>query len=246
MYREEGAFGNYKGKFNLAKDFYKTKGWKFMGASNIDVGVFAVATGRWELDKGVPDVKSTNVSLRVGSGITAAYSFSWTISYPIGPVPVYVSFGLGVAVGFAMEHVLNFCWVNGSFQNWELKPYNDLTISISLSLSAALGVGIKGFLDAFVELSASLSVIIRLSVTSKTPSNITVQGEVKMTVGATVFFVSFKKDWKLASGVIWSSNASSNLLDYYMNAEEKKPSQLQVTYAEPQTYQGQQSKAHQS
>ena len=217
-----------------------------MGASNIDVGVFAVTTGRWELDKGVPDVKSTNVSLRVGSGITAAYSFSWTISYPIGPVPVYVSFGLGVAVGFAMEHVLNFCWVNGSFQNWELKPFNDFTISISFSLSAALGVGIKGFLDAWVELSTTLSVIIRLSITGKTPSKDSVEGEVKLSIGATVFFVTFKKDWNLVSGVIWSSNASSNLLNYYMNAEEKKPSQLQVTYAEPQTYQGQQSKAHQS
>ena len=233
---KKGAFGNYKGKFNLAKDFYKTKGWKFMGASNIDVGVFAVATGRWELDKGVPDVKSTNVSLRVGSGITAAYSFSWTISYPIGPVPVYVSFTLGVAVGFAMEHVLNFCWVNGGFQNWELKPYNDLTISISISLAAALGVGIKGFLDAFVELSASLSVIIRLSISSKTPSNITVQGEVKMTVGATVFFVSFKKDWKLASGVLWSSNAAPDLLTHYMNADAQEGKQARVTYAEPQAY----------
>ena len=138
MYREEGAFGNYKGKFNLAKDFYKTKGWKFMGESKIDVGIFVVASGRWELDNDVPDVKTKNVRLKVGSGITVAYSFSWVISYPIGPVPVYLSFTLGISAGFAMEHSLSFCWVNGRFQNWELRPYNEITISITLSLSAAL------------------------------------------------------------------------------------------------------------
>ncbi len=233
---KKGTFANYKGKYNLAKDFYKTKGWKFMGESGIDVGFFVVATGRWELDGDVPDVKSTNVSLRVGTGVTISYSFSWTISYPIGPVPVYVSFTLGIAAGFAMEHVLNFCWVNGGFQNWELKPYNDITISISLSLGAALGVGIKGFLDAWVELSATLNLIITLSIASKTPTSMTLGGLVKLSVGATVFFIRFRKDWELVSGTIWSSNASANLLDYYMNAEEKQPKQLQVTYAEPQSY----------
>ena len=233
---KKGAFANYKGKFNLAKDFYKTKGWKFMGESGIDVGFFVVATGRWELDKDVPDVKSTNVSLRVGSGVTVSYSFSWTISYPIGPVPVYVSFTLGIAAGFAMEHVLNFCWVNGRFQNWELKPYNDITIFISLSLAAALGVGIKGFLDAWVEMSATLNLAITLSITSKTPTSMTLGGVVKLSVGATVFFISFRKDWDLVNGPIWSSNASSNLLDAYMNADGQQPRQAQVTYAEPQTY----------
>lgn len=233
---KKGTFGNYMGKYNLAKAFYKTKGWKFMGESAIDMGFFVVATGRWELDGNVPDVKSTVVSLRVGTGVTVSYSFSWTISYPIGPVPVYVSFTLGIAAGFAMEHVLNFCWVNGGFQNWELKPYNDITISISLSLGAALGVGIKGFLDAWVELSATLSLIIRLSITDKTPTDMTLGGEVKLSVGATVFFISFRKDWDLVSGMIWSSSASANLLDTYMNADGRKPEQVQVTYAEPQAY----------
>ena len=233
---KKGALGKYKSKYNLAKDFYKTKGWKFMGESKIDVGIFAVATGRWELDQDVPDVKSTNVRLKVGSGITAAYSFSWTISYTIGPVPVYVSFTLGVAAGFAMEHALSFCWVNGRFQNWELKPYNEFTISIKLSLAAALGVGIKGFLDAWVELSTSLSVIIRLSISSKTPSNISVEGEAKLSVGATVFFVSFRKDWVLASGVLWSSNGAANLLDYYMNADAQQSKSAEAAYAEPQAY----------
>lgn len=233
---KKGTYANYKGKYNLAKDFYKTKGWKFMGESGIDVGFFVVATGRWELDKDVPDVKSTNVSLRVGTGITISYSFSWTISYPIGPVPVYVSFTLGIAAGFAMEHALNFCWVNGGFQNWELKPYNDITISISLSLGAALGVGIKGFLDAWVEISATLNLVITLSITSKTPTSMTLGGQVKLSVGATVFFISFRKDWELVNGPIWSSNASSNLLDYYMNADSQQPKQTQVTYGEPQTY----------
>ena len=233
---KKGIFGEYMSKYNLAKDFYKTKGWKFMGESKIDVGIFIVATGRWNLDEDVPDVKSKVVKLKVGSGITAAYSFSWVVSYTIGPVPLYVSFTLGIAAGFAVEHALSFCWVNGRFQNWELRPYNECTISINISLAAALGVGIKGFLDAWVEISTVLSIIIRLSITSKTPSNTTVEGEVKLSIGATIFILSFRKDWVLTKGVIWSSNQASNLLDAYMNADKQKTSQTQVSYAEPQAY----------
>ncbi|MBR2796818.1 MAG: hypothetical protein IKE17_03610 [Clostridia bacterium] len=229
---KKGIFGEYMSKYNLAKDFYKTKGWKFMGESKIDVGIFIVATGRWNLDEDVPDVKSKVVKLKVGSGITAAYSFSWVVSYTIGPVPLYVSFTLGIAAGFAVEHALSFCWVNGRFQNWELRPYNECTISINISLAAALGVGIKGFLDAWVEISTVLSIIIRLSITSKTPSNTTVEGEVKLSIGATIFILSFRKDWVLTKGVIWSSNQASNLLDAYMNADKQKTSQTHVSYAD--------------
>ena len=231
---KKGAFGNYMGKYNLAKEFYKSEPFKLMGEASIDVGLFVLASGRWELDANVPDVKSVVIKLKSALGVTAAFSYSWTIPFNVGPVPLYVAFTFGVSAGFSINYAVSFCWVNGGFQNWSLTPLEEVTITIGLSLAARAGIGIKGFLDGWVEFSASLNLMIRFSMVSDMPSSATVSGDIKMSLGATVFFVSFRKDFNIISGQIYP-NGKANLLQHYMNAAEK-PQQGQVTYAEPQSY----------
>ena len=214
----EGMLANYKAQYNLAKDVYKEKAWKFFGESKFNVGIFAVLTGRWELDNDVPNVISRNVSIKGGFGVTASYSYSWTISYPIGPVPVYVCFTLGVSAGFAAEVSVDFGIVNGQFRDWRLRFVDNVTITIGFMFSGQLGVGIKGFLDAWVRLTASLDFTLRLSIMDTAPSTFTIVGALTLTVGATVFFVSFSKNWNLGEQQFWPKK-NANLLDYYMNAE---------------------------
>ena len=81
--QQEGWYANYKAQFGLASDFYREKKWKFMGQSSIEIGMFAVGTGRWELDNDNEDVKSKNIQVAPGFGLTACYEYSWTISYPL-------------------------------------------------------------------------------------------------------------------------------------------------------------------
>ena len=233
---QKGAYANYKAQYNLAKDYYKTKDWKFLGTSSIDVGIFAVLTGRWELDDKDPDViASKNVSLRGGVGATISYSYSWTISYPVGPVPVYVCFTLGVSAGFALEAVVNFSIVDGELHGFEFKPFNDITIDIGFMFSAQLGIGIKGFLEAWVKLTASLDFIIKLSIMDMSPSGLTINGDISFTVGATVFFVSFSKTWDLVSGQIYPAS-NANLLEYYMNADGGKAQEIEAVSDAPHRY----------
>ncbi|MBR2797169.1 MAG: hypothetical protein IKE17_05410 [Clostridia bacterium] len=215
---KEGMLANYKAQYNLAKDLYKEKAWKFFGESKFNVGLFVVLTGRWELDKDIPNVITKNISIRGGVGVTLSYSFSWTVSYPIGPVPVYVCFTLGVSAGFAMEIAVDFCIVNGNFRNWNLRPVNNITITVGFLFSGQLGFGIKGFLEAWVRLTASLNFNLRLSIIDTSPSSFTIVGALDLTVGATVFFVSLSKNWKIGEKQFWPKT-SANLLDHYMNAE---------------------------
>ena len=233
---EKGMFANYGAQFNLAKDFYKEKKFKFMGESDFKVGLYAVLTGRWELDKDIPDIISTNVSLRGGFGVTLSYSWSWTASYPLGPVPVYICFTLGVSAGFAMDLAVNFCWVNGEFQNWQIKPVNSLTINVALSFSAQVGVGIKGFLEAWVRLNAILMFTIRLSIMDSTPSSMALAGAVTFSVGVTVFFQSATKTWDVVHGQIWP-RTDANLLDHYMNAGRNDDTRhIEAVSDEPHRY----------
>ena len=233
---KKGRFAEYKANYNMAKDYYKTQGFGFMGESSIDVGIFAVATGRWELDKDIPDITTTNVSLRGGAGITVSYSYSWTLRYTVGPVPLYVCFTLGVSAGFAAELAVNFSLNNGSFGGFEFNPINSITIDIGFMFSAQLGIGIKGFLDAWVKLTASLDFVIHLSIMDTTPSNLTISGAITLSVGATVFFVSLSKSWNIVSGQIWPKSNAANLLAHYMNADNAEVQRVDAASDEPYRY----------
>ena len=137
---KEVGFANYMSQADLAFDFYREKAHKFLYSSTINIGLFATASGRWELDNSDPDVKTKLVNLRGGFGATATYAFDWTWSYAVGPLPVFVGFTFGVSVGFGLEYDLTFCWVNGSFQKWQFRFIRDLTVNINLNLAAYAGI----------------------------------------------------------------------------------------------------------
>ena len=232
---QKGLLANTKAQYNLAKDYYKTKKWKLMGESAIDMGIFAVLSGRWELDNDNPDVTTTRVSLRGGAGFTISYSYSWTISYPVIGIPLYVCFTLGISAGFSAELVISLAMNNDQFGYFHLNPLNDITIDIGFMASVQLGIGIKGFVEAWAKLTFSLDIIIFWSIMDATPSGLTITGAITFTVGATIFFITASKTWNLVSGQIWP-NDKANLLQHYMNADEGNSRQIDVVSDEPRHY----------
>ena len=231
---KEGAFANYQAQYGLAKDYYQEKKFKCLGETSLELGWFAVATGRWELDDSIPDILSTDVTLKLGTGMTISLSVSWTISYPVGPVPAYIAITLGISVGFAMEFSLDLSYVNGEFKDWKLRPYSSFTIDIGILLAAQLGFGVKGFLEGFAKLAASLDVILRLSL--QEPASITITAALDLTVGVTVFFVTFSKSWNLAKKQLYPSESAGNLLAHYMKAGNDEPEEKEPAYGEPHSY----------
>ena len=230
-------FANYKAQFGLASDFYREKKWKFMEQSTIEVGMFAVGTGRWELDNDDPDVKRKNIQLAVGLGVTACYEYSWTISYPIGPVPAYVCFTFGVSAGVSIQFTIDFTWANGGFEYWKVYPLDEITYSISFYLAAQVGVGVKGFLEAWVRFIASLDVTIRLVLFGLDKCSTVVSAGYELSTGLTVFFVSFRKTWASDEKVLFSTvPADNSLLTHYMNAEKNAEKVVEAAHLDPQSY----------
>ena len=234
---QKSWFANYKAQFGLASDFYREKKWKFMGQSSIEIGMFAVGTGRWELDNDDPDVKRKNIQLAVGLGVTACYEYSWTISYPIGPVPAYVCFTMGVSAGVSIQFTIDFTWANGGFEYWKVYPLDEITYSISLYFAAQVGVGVKGFLEAWVRFIASLDVSISLVMFGLDKCSTVVSAGYELSTGLTVFFVSFRKTWLSAEKILYSSiPADNSLLGHYMNAEKNSARVVEVAHLDPQSY----------
>ena len=241
----ESWFANYKAQYALASDFYTEKKWKFMGQSSIEVGIFAVGTGRWELDNDDPDVKTKNIQLAVGFGATACYEYSWTISYPVGPVPVYVCFSLGVCAGVSIQFTADICWVNGGFQNFKLYPVDEITYSISFYFAAQLGVGIKGFLEAYVRFVASLDVMIRMVLFGLDKCSTEVTAGFELSTGVTVFFVAFRKTWISKEMTVFSTvPADNSLLSHYMNADKNAEKIVEAAHLDPQSYPNLESETH--
>ncbi|MBR3016317.1 MAG: hypothetical protein IKH57_04450 [Clostridia bacterium] len=232
---KKGADANLKAQYGLAKDFYQDKRFKCLANTSLEVGWYAVATGRWELDDSIPDILSKDVTLKLGTGFTASLAVSWTLSYPIfGPVPAYVTFTIGLSAGFAMEFSLYLNWVNGQFQDWEFIPIGEITIDIGLLVAAQLGIGIKGFVEGFVKLAASLDVILHLSMGDL--GSLRVMFELNLTVGVTVFFVTVSKSWNLARVQLYPSEDAGNLLAHFMKAGNGESEAQEPAYGEPHSY----------
>ena len=232
---EKDAFANYEAQYDLAKDFYMEKKFKCLGDFSLDVGWFAVASGRWDLfDNDGEDILSKDASLRVGGGFTFTITASWTIT-PIPAVPLlYIAVSVGLSVGISVTLALDLCWVNGQFKDWSLRPVDNITIDIGVLFAFQLGVGIKGFLDAYAKAAASLDVIMSLNM--KAPDTITITGEINATVGVTVFMLSITKSFNVARKQFYPPKSAGNLLAHYMNAGDDKPTEVEPGYDEPQSY----------
>ena len=235
---KEVGFANYMSQADLAFDFYREKAHKFLYSSTINIGLFATASGRWELDNSDPDVKTKLVNLRGGFGATATYAFDWTWSYAVGPLPVFVGFTFGVSVGFGLEYDLTFCWVNGSFQKWQFRFIRDLTVNINLNLAAYAGVGVKGFLDIYVKLGANLNLMVQLFLDDTAPSRVKLTYGASFTVGATLFWIDARYIWNFAHGTLYDNydSNSANLLAHYMNEQKNAGTEVPVRSQEPDDY----------
>lgn len=233
---KKSGFANYKAQYNMAKEYYREKGWKLLGESTLKFGVYGVVTARWELDNDDPDVKTKLITARMGLGFTMTYQYSWTLSYPVGPVPVNITFTLGVTAGFALPYELTFCWVNGGFKNWEIKAIRDITVSVGISFSARLGFGIKGFVEAWVKCTASLNLLIRLYLDDDEPSSLTVTYNCMLSAGVTLFLASASFNWSFAQGKLYPNSNSANLLDHYMNEANAGPEIMEAAHDAPMDY----------
>lgn len=233
----EGWLANYKAQYALASDYYRSMPTQFMGESSIDIGIFAVATGRWELDNENEDVKSTNVRVALGFGATMGYEYSWTMHYSLGPVPAYICFTLGVCAGVSLQFSVDFCWVNGGFQNWKVYALDEITYSISFYFAAQAGVGIKGFVEIWVRFLASFDVMIHLVLLGLDKCYFDVSVGMELSAGATLFFLSVRKTWTLAETTLFSSSPAGNdLLSNYMNAENAAEKVVEAAHLDPQSY----------
>ena len=196
-----------------------------------------VATVRWELDNENEDVKSTNVKLAAGFGVTVTYEYSWTMHYTIGPLPAYVQFTCGVYAGFSLQLSVDFCWVNGGFRNWKVYPPEELTTYIGIYLAAQVGFGIKNFAEVWVRLVASLDVMIHLVLLGLDQSYLDVTAGIDLSVGAQVLFLSVRWNYTIAEWTLYSSrNSSNDLLSNYMNAEKNDGKVQEAAYLDPQSY----------
>lgn len=231
----KGAFAKYAANYALACDYFKEQRFKCLRDFSIDVGWFVVATGRWEIEDNYDDILSKIVSFRVGSGITVTLTASWTI-IPIAALPfLYVAVSVSLSAGFASQWTLDLCWVNGAFQDWSLRPYDNFTIDIGIMFALQLGVGVKGFLDAYVKGTAGLDVVFTLS--PYVGNSILITGALGVTVGATAFFVTVSKSWSWDKR-FYPPESVGNLLRHYMsaNGDDPKPEKKEAGYLEPQSY----------
>ena len=77
-------------------------------------------------------------------------------------------------------------------------------------VAAQLGVGVKGFVEGFAKLAATLDVVLHLSL--QDTGSIKVMFELNFTVGVTMFFVTFSKSWNIARIQLYGSKRSGCII----------------------------------
>ena len=223
-------------KKNLGKDAVKNRGINLLKKEDLDLGWFWVATGRWELDNSIPDVKTKEIKLRSAEGIVLTYSYTQTQTafIPGTPIPDYVSITFGISCGFAMEHEISFIMVNGEFQNWQFLPVKSVTIDLCFMVAIKAGVGIEGFLDFWIRAAVSLDFLVNISLMSSDAWSLVVTFAIDITLGATLIFTSVSVTFNVATVQLYPPSAG--LLRHYMGAAGDEPEQESPTYGEPQSY----------
>ena len=207
--------------------------------SKIKVGWFALLSGRWQVDNQDRDVKLTVIKLRGAFGITLKYSFSWTMAFTIGPVPVYISFTLGIAAGVAFGIQAGFSWVNGAFHDWQLQLVKDATFSLGFTFIAQAGVGVKGFLDLWIRFLASLNLRLTLIAMGDGRSEISGSYAIDFSAGVTLLFASFSKSIGNDAGPLFDSIPLKNALpplQQYAASNAAAPEEIIPASQEPSGY----------
>ena len=239
---KEGGFAERLSQMGAAYDYYKTKNWKFLGEAKIDFGVFALLSGRKQAENEDTEKEQTLLKGRLAAGVLLKFAYSWTITYPVGPIPVYICFTVGVNVGFALSLEVGFAYSpDGGLKDWEFRPFNDITIDITLSFSAQAGAGVKGFAELYIRFTASINFRITLMLMGDGLSSFVVTGSIGLTIGATLVFLSLSKSFGPWSGTWYDSTAASNAvppLQKYVAANANAAKHTKASSQEPTSYSG--------
>ena len=233
----ECGFAQYKAQMGVAYDYYKEKRWKFLGASKLGFGMFGLVSARWEIDNSDGNITRKFIKGRGAMGALLKYTYSWTISYPLGPVPLYLTLTLGISAGFAIGLQVGFSWDGKRIREWEFKPLRDITVLISGSFSAQIGVGIKGFFELWGRFTASLNMRLTLLIMGDGISSFVIKGGVSLSAGVTLCWLEFSKGWGPWGGQLWpkKEKAANPLQQYAANAADA-PQEVVPATQEPAAY----------
>ena len=236
----ESGFAQAKAQLSAAYDYYKTGGWKFLGESKLEFGWFLLFSGR--ADGGKEEGEVGVMEVRGGTGVLLKYSYSWTIVHMLGPVPLYVSFTLGVNAGVGLSMQVGWSWKDGEsgFGDFEFKPLKDITILISFSFMAQAGAGVKGMVDLYFRFMATMNFRITLVLMGAGLNSFTVGGEIGITIGLTALFIEVSKTFGPWGGIWYDSTASNALppLQQYYAKNAAEPEQVVAASQEPTSYPG--------
>ncbi len=218
LFQAESWYANAKSKMAVAYDYYKRKGWKFIGSTKLDVGMFVVGSGRWNVDNS--DLKNVekDINLRLGVGVTVSYTISLTWSIPVLCVPVYISVDIGLSVGMSLGLELRFLYNNGQLQNWRLTPLKDITISFDFTFAITAGVGIKGVASFWAKGTALLNMLLLIVVNGNDSVPPTVTYDIGVDVGVELLFAkAYKRVWTFDKGQLYPPlKNGGDLLKNYM------------------------------
>ena len=234
---QECGIAQYKAQMGVAYDYYREKRWKFLGASKLGFGMFGLVSARWEIDNSDENITRKFIKGRGAVGVLLKYSYSWTISYPLGPVPLYLTLTLGINAGFALGLQVGFSWDGKAIREWEFKPLRDITVLIAGSFSAQIGVGIKGFFELWGKFSASLNMRLTLLIMGDGISSFVINGGVKLSAGVTLCWLEISRGWGPWGGQLWpkKEKASNPLQRYAANAADA-PQEVVPAAQEPAAY----------
>ena len=237
---KESGLANYKSQLGVAYEEYRQKGWQFYGQSKLDVGLFAVISARWEIDNNDGNVTRKIVKGRGAIGVLVKYSYSWTIMHLVGPVPVYITFTLGVSAGFAVDALqVGFSWDGKSFHDWQSSMLKNITIDIAFTFTAQFGAGIKDFLEVWLRFKATLDFRLSLLIYGSGHSSFVITGSLELKVGVTIFWVEASRTFGPWEGTLYDSSASANALpplQQYAIANANAPEEIVPASQEPTSY----------
>ena len=237
-FEKKGFMENYESQFGAAYDYYSRDEIKIMMESKVEFGWFALASGRWLIDNQIEDITHKTVSIRGALGVTIKWSFTATLKFALGPVPFYGALTFGIAVGFSLSGEVSFAFVNGEFKDWRLR-FKDVVVNVGVTLTIQVGVGVKGFLDAWLKLIGGLNFRLLLVMSGDEKSTFSGTASISLTAGLTLFFMTIQREVFNKSGLklfddIPLSNALPPLQQYAVKSNA--PEEVTPASQEPLTY----------
>ena len=237
LFQEKSWYANAKSKMAVAYDYYKRKGWKFIGSTKLDVGMFVIGSGRWSIDNSDAKNIAKDINLRLCVGVTVTYTISLTWSIPVLCVPVYLSVEIRLCAGMALGLELRFLYNNGKLQNWRFNLLKDITINLGFTFAITAGVGIKGVASIWARGTASLNLLLLIVVSGNDSVPPTVTYDIGVDVGVELLFAkAYKRVWNFAKGQLYPPLKANggNLLENYMARNDTE--EVVIASQEPDSY----------